>query len=310
MPVTRVAAIDCGTNSIRLLVADLDPAAGTLTDVVRRTTVVRLGQDVDRTRVFAAEALERTFAATDSYAADVKGFGAERVRFVATSASRDVQNRAVFADGVRSRLGIDLDVISGDEEARLAYDGATGGLADVADATPPWVVLDIGGGSTELVVRPTAEGPVQGQSLDVGSVRMAERHHQDDPPTAEQIDDARRNVRAALATLTIDLREVGTLVGVAGTITTVAAMVLGLEEYDRSRIHRSWIPADEVSAATARLLAMTVAERRALPFMDPGRADVIGAGATVLDEVVAHLGVPGLMVSEDDILDGIAWSMV
>jgi len=213
--------------------------------------------------------------------------------------------------GVRDRLGVAVDIISGDEEARLAFDGATRGLDAGPDgkAPRPWVVVDIGGGSTELVTRIGDFGRVSGQSLDIGSVRMTERHLGSDPATTEQIAETRRAIAEALSTLTVDLEDVGTLIGVAGTITSVAALVLGLPGYDRSRVHHSWISVEALTAVSAELLAMTTAERRALPSMDPGRADVIGGGVLVLEEVVRHLGVPGVLVSENDILDGIAWSI-
>jgi exopolyphosphatase / guanosine-5'-triphosphate,3'-diphosphate pyrophosphatase len=256
--VIRVAAFDCGTNSLRLLVADLDREHQTSVDVVRRSQIVRLGQDVDRTGRFAPEALQRTFAVVDDYAEMVRGANVDAMRFVATAAARDVANRQEFAAGVTQRLGIELDVISGDEEARLAYDGATRGLAGQNEFARPWVVLDIGGGSTEIVSRLGDSGPVQGQSLDMGSVRMTERHLASDPPSAFEVAAAESDIDRALDTLQLDLGEVGTLVGVAGTITTVVAMALGLSEYDRSRIHHAWLERDAVEAAVAGLLSMRV----------------------------------------------------
>jgi exopolyphosphatase/guanosine-5'-triphosphate,3'-diphosphate pyrophosphatase len=255
--------------------------------------------------------LDRTLACTSDYAQIITDCGAERIRFVATSATRDVSNREVLLDGVRERLGVEVDIISGDEEARLSFDGATRGLDEVgSDAyNRPWVVVDIGGGSTELVTRVGDFGRVVGQSLDVGSVRMTERHLATDPPRADEIAAARATIRSALDTLTVDLGEVGTLVGVAGTITTVAALVLELPTYDRSRVHHSWISTEALGATVERLLAMTTAQRRELPSMHPGRADVIAGGVVVLQEVVARVGVNGVLVSEHDILDGIAWSM-
>jgi exopolyphosphatase / guanosine-5'-triphosphate,3'-diphosphate pyrophosphatase len=311
--VTRVAAFDCGTNSFRLLVADLDRGTGAATDIVRTTEIVRLGQDVDRTGAFAPEALERTFAVLDAYAERVRDAGVDAVRFVATSAARDVSNRDEFAAGVAARVGVQPDVVSGEEEARLSYDGATRGLAAAAtsggDLARPIVVCDLGGGSTEIVCRQGDGGPVVGESLDVGSVRLTERYLRDDPPTSAQIAAATAEVDRLLDTLTVCPDRPGTLIGVAGTVTTVAAMALRLPRYDRDAIHGSWIDADAVACAAGALLAMTVAERRELAFMDPRRADVIAGGGLLLQRVLERLGAPRLLVSEHDILDGIAWSV-
>lgn len=306
---TRVAAVDCGTNSIRLLVADLDAAAGTLTDLDRRMEVVRLGEGVDRTGRLAPEALRRTFAACDRYASVVRETGAERVRFVATSASRDVENRDEFVAGVRDRLGVEPEVVTGDEEAALSFAGATRELAGT-DLARPFLVVDIGGGSTELVLGGTSVEAAR--SVDIGCVRMTERHLHDDPPTPAQVAAARADVEAgvALAAETVPLQRAGTLVGLAGSVTTVAAMALDLPAYDREAIHHSRIAADDVHRVAQRLLAMTHDERAALPFMHPGRVDVIGAGALVLSVVVTRAGVDSVVVSEHDILDGIAWSIL
>jgi exopolyphosphatase/guanosine-5'-triphosphate,3'-diphosphate pyrophosphatase len=312
--ITRVAAVDCGTNSLRLLIADLDRDQGTASDVVRRTEIVRLGQGVDRTGAFASEALARTFGVLDQYADEVRRAQVDSTRFVATSAARDVSNRDEFAAGVVARIGVSPDVITGDEEARLSYDGATRGLAEAARAdsglAQPLVVCDIGGGSTELVGREGDHGPVVGQSLDVGSVRLTERYLHDDPPSSAQLAAARSEVDRLLDTLTVCADQPGTLIGVAGTVTTVAAMALRLPRYDRSAIHGSWIEADAIAGAANALLAMTVTERAALGFMAPGRADVIGGGALLLQRVVERLEAPRLLVSEHDILDGIAWSLL
>jgi exopolyphosphatase/guanosine-5'-triphosphate,3'-diphosphate pyrophosphatase len=307
--VTQVAAVDCGTNSIRLLVADLDAAAGTLTDLDRRMEVVRLGEGVDRTGRLAPEALRRTFAACDRYAAVVRETGAERVRFVATSASRDVENRDEFVAGVRDRLGVEPEVVTGDEEAALSFAGATRELAGT-DLARPFLVVDIGGGSTELVLGGTSVEAAR--SVDVGCVRMTERHLPDDPPTPAQVAAARADVEAgvALAAETVPLQRAGTLVGLAGSVTTVGAMALDLPAYDRDALHHSRIAADDVHGVAQRLLAMTHDERAALPFMHPGRVDVIGAGALVLSVVVTRAGVDSVVVSEHDILDGIAWSIL
>ncbi|HSJ19723.1 MAG TPA: Ppx/GppA phosphatase family protein [Nocardioidaceae bacterium] len=305
---TRVAAFDCGTNTIKLLVADLDPAAGTEHELVREMRMVRLGQDVDRTGRFADEALERTFAAVDEYAAVVAAHDVEAIRFCATSAARDAGNGADFAAGVEERLGVRPEVVTGDEEAQLSYDGATRGLAG-GDLPAPFLVVDIGGGSTELILGDGHGHVRSARSLDIGSVRMTERHLRSDPPTRDEIASAAGEITAAVATSGVPLGEARTVIGVAGTITTVAAGVLDLEEYDRSAIDRSVLSLADVHSLTERLLAMTVEERRGLPYMHPGRADVIGAGALILDEVLRRTSVDSLLVSEADILDGIAWSV-
>jgi len=310
--VTRVAAVDCGTNSIRLLVAEVDPGAGTLVDLDRRMEIVRLGQDVDRTGRLAPEALARTLAACERYAGSVRRHGAERVRFVATSATRDADNRAEFVSGVRTALGVEPEVVTGEEEAALSFAGATRELAGGGGASlpGPLLVVDIGGGSTEFVLGD--EHPQAARSVDVGCVRLTERHLRSDPPTAREVEAATGDIDAAvaLAARTVPLGRAGSLVGLAGSVTTVAAIALGLRAYDPSRIHHARIPAERVHAVATDLLAMTRAERAALPAMHPGRVDVIGAGALILDRVVSAAGVGEVLVSEHDILDGIAWSML
>ncbi|MFE9121650.1 exopolyphosphatase [Streptomyces sp. NPDC007172] len=302
---TRVAAIDCGTNSIRLLVADADPATGEITDLDRRMTIVRLGQGVDRTGRLAPEALERTFAACRAYAAVIKDLGAERLRFVATSASRDAENRDDFVRGVLDILGVEPEVISGDQEAEFSFVGATKEL----DGDDDYLVVDIGGGSTEFVVG--SAGVEAARSVDIGCVRMTERHHPGDPATPEQIAAIRADIEAALdlAERTVPLREPRTLVGLAGSVTTVAAISLGLSTYDSAALHHARISYEEVAAVTGRLLAATHAERAAIPVLHPGRIDVIGAGALVLLAIMERTGAREVVVSEHDILDGIAWSI-
>jgi exopolyphosphatase/guanosine-5'-triphosphate,3'-diphosphate pyrophosphatase len=312
--VTRVAAVDCGTNSIRLLVADADPGTGELVDLDRRMTIVRLGQGVDRTGRLAPEALERTFAACREYAAVIKEHGAERLRFVATSASRDAENRDEFVRGVLDILGVEPEVITGDQEAEFSFTGATKELTGREDLQRPFLVVDIGGGSTEFVV---GEDRVRAaRSVDVGCVRMTERHLLrdgvvSDPPTAEQIAAMRADIEAALdlAEQTVPLRQAHTLVGLAGSVTTVSAIAQDLPAYDSTAIHHSRIPYDRVREITDRLLRSTHAERAAVPSMHPGRVDVIAAGALVLLSIMERIGAAEVVVSEHDILDGIAWSV-
>ncbi|MFJ9646614.1 Ppx/GppA phosphatase family protein [Streptomyces sp. NPDC004244] len=308
---TRVAAIDCGTNSIRLLVADCDPATGELVELDRRMTIVRLGQGVDRTGRLAPEALERTFAACREYAQVIKELGAERLRFVATSASRDAENREDFVRGVVEILGVEPEVISGDEEAEFSFVGATKELAGTDHMDKPFLVVDIGGGSTEFVVG--EEHVRAARSVDVGCVRMTERHlvvdgEVTDPPTAEQIAAVRADIEAALdlAEQTVPLREARTLVGLAGSVTTVAGIALGLPEYISSEIHHARVPYATVREITERMLTTTHAERAAIPVLHPGRVDVIGAGALVLLAIMERIGAEEVVVSEHDILDGIA----
>lgn len=303
----RVAGIDCGTNSIRLLVRD----SGVEQDLVRTMRIVRLGEGVDRTGQLSEAALERTFAALDEYASQILELEVMRVRFVATSATRDASNRDVFVAGVRERLGIEPEVITGEEEAALSFRGAIGSLPGLAAQAP--LVVDIGGGSTEFVLGSReADGFVIGasRSVDVGCVRMTERRLHDDPPTAEQVDAARADIDAVLelAGQAVPLDECDALVGLAGSVTTVAALALGLPEYDSDRIHGSVISAEDVHAWAQRLLVMTRAERGALPVMFPGREDVIGGGALVLSRIMTRLGLQSVTVSERDILDGIALS--
>ncbi|MFZ4238706.1 exopolyphosphatase [Streptomyces murinus] len=311
---TRVAAIDCGTNSIRLLVADADPATGELVDLDRRMTIVRLGQGVDRTGRLAPEALERTFAACREYAGIIKEHGAERLRFVATSASRDAENREDFVRGVLDILGVEPEVITGDQEAEFSFTGATRELTGRTDLARPYLVVDIGGGSTEFVVGD--EEVRAARSVDIGCVRMTERHlvhggEVSDPPTEEQIAAIRADIEAALdlAEQTVPLREARTLVGLAGSVTTVSAIAQDLPDYDSARIHHSRISRARVREITEHLLHSTHAERATIPSMHPGRVDVIGAGSLVLLAIMERTGAEEVVVSEHDILDGIAWSV-
>lgn len=305
----RVAAIDCGTNSIRLLIADIEN--GTLTDVVRTMVIVRLGEGVDKTGEFSQAALARTFTAIETFALLISQHQPERVRFVATSASRDVSNRSEFMDGVLSRLGIEPDIISGDEEAELSFLGATADLVNEQEPpAAPYLVVDIGGGSTEFVLGTT--GPTAAKSTNVGCVRMTERHLISDPATPQEIAAAIADIDAAidLAYQSVPISQAHSLIGLAGSVTTVAAIALGLSEYDSIAIHGSRISAAEVHRITGELLAMTRAQRAKLGPMHEGRIDVIGSGALVLDRIMIRTGLSEVVVSERDILDGIARGLI
>ncbi len=306
---TRVAAFDCGTNSLRLLVADLDVATGAAVEHVREMRIVRLGQGVDRTGRISQESMERAFAALDEYAMLLAEYQPEVTRFCATSAARDAENAAVFTEAVLARIGVEPEVIDGDAEARASYDGATRALGVEGRDPEPFLVLDIGGGSTELILG-GADGVTGAHSLDIGSVRLAERHLHSDPPTPEQIAAVRSDIDTALDSCRVDPALAGTVIGVAGTITTVAAGVLDLPAYDRSRVHLARLDVAAVQRTIDALVAMTVAERTALGYMHPGRADVIAAGALILERILARTEVATVVVSESDILDGIAWSAV
>lgn len=306
---TRVAAIDCGTNSIRLLVADADPLTGELVDLDRRMTIVRLGQGVDKTGRLAPEALERTFAACREYAEVIEAHGAERVRFVATSASRDAENRDDFVRGVLDILGVEPEVISGDQEAEFSFTGATKELTGSDHLAKPYLVVDIGGGSTEFVVGDDAVRAAR--SVDIGCVRLTERHIRSDPPALAELAAVRADITAALdlAEETVPIGEARTLVGLAGSVTTVSAIALGLDAYDSAAIHHSRVSYEQVSEIAGRLAKATHDERAAIPVMHPGRVDVIVAGALVLLSIMERAGAGEVVVSEHDILDGIGWSI-
>ena len=383
----RVAAVDCGTNSLRLLIADVDPRHGTLADVVRRMEIVRLGQGVDATGRLAPEALARTFRVLQEYATIITDSAVGAVRMVATSATRDAVNATEFIRGVTRVLGVPPEVLSGGQEAFLSFTGATAELVRAGSGgerfAPPYLVVDIGGGSTEFVLGrdqaggagtdhagpdragpdragpdragpdrsgpdragpdragpdragpdhagpdragpdhagpdragpadAQAAGPVAATSVDIGCVRMTERHLHSDPPTATQIAAAVADIDAAIdrAAAEVPAQRARTLVGLAGSVTTVAGVALDLPGYDASRIHHARIPAGQVHEVTRMLLGQTHAQRAQIGVMHPGRIDVIGAGALVLDRILARLGFAEVVVSEHDILDGIAWSMV
>lgn len=300
----RVAAIDCGTNSIRLLIADI--SNGKFHEVKRDMEIVRLGQGVDQTGQFHPDAIARTLNAVDKFASEISKRGVERIRFCATSATRDATNRDLFVSGVKERLGIEPEVISGEEEARLSFSGATRELPDSLD---PFLVIDIGGGSTEFVLGHREVSAAK--SVNIGCVRMAERHFVHDPASNQEIESARTDIKSAIAEAAnvVKIKEAKTLVAVAGTATTVAAAALELEQYDRYAIHLSRISAQRTHEVTQMFLQMTRAERASLGYMHPGRVDVIGAGSLVLSEIMNETGAKEFLASETDILDGMAWSL-
>jgi exopolyphosphatase / guanosine-5'-triphosphate,3'-diphosphate pyrophosphatase len=300
----RVAAVDCGTNSLRLLLADVDPDRAELTDVARRMEIVRLGQGVDQTGLLAPEALDRTMAVLRDYADIIARSGAQAARMVATSATRDAGNAAEFVRLVKKVLGVAPEVLTGEEEARLSFAGATAELA--ARRGGPYLVADIGGGSTEFVLN-----AVHAVSVDIGCVRMTERHLHGDPPTRAEVAAAAADIDAALDTVAaaVPVRQARTLIGLAGSVTTVAGIAMGLPAYDAARIHHARVSAAEVHDVTMSLLAQPRAARAVIGVMHPGRVDVIGGGALVLDRIMRRFGFGEVLVSEHDILDGIAWSL-
>ena len=292
------AAVDCGTNSVRLLVCRR--SGGRLIELDRRLHLTRLGQGVDATGRFHPDALARTLAAMADFGAELDELGVRHRRVVATSAARDAANSAEFFAGVRARLGVDAEVIPGEEEARLSYAGALSALPDVAQ---PVLVMDIGGGSTELV--PGSDvGPTRAVSLDVGSVRLRERFLHSDPPVPAEIGAARDQVDALLDSCGIDFASVASWVGVGGTVTSLSALAQGLPSYDRARVHGSVLARADLAALTGRLLELPIAQVVTLPTMVPGRADVICAGALICATVARRVPAE-LFVSEADILDGI-----
>ena len=315
----RVAAVDCGTNSLRLLLADVDPGRAELTDVTRRMEIVRLGQGVDRTGRLAPEALARTIAVLRDYAGIIAASGARAVRMVATSATRDADNAAEFVRLVKEVLGVAPEVLTGAEEAVLSFTGATAELGGGPDRGP-YLVADIGGGSTEFVLGevlargddpPRPPVPPRAISVNVGCVRMTERHLHGDPPTDQEVVAAIADIDAALDTVAaaVPVRQARTLIGLAGSVTTVAAIAMRLPAYDAARIHHARVSAADVHAVTLGLLAQTRAARAAIGVMHPGRVDVIGGGALVLDRLMQRFGFGEVLVSEHDILDGMAWSL-
>jgi exopolyphosphatase/guanosine-5'-triphosphate,3'-diphosphate pyrophosphatase len=301
----RVAAIDCGTNSIRLLIADID--GDNFREITRLMEVVRLGQGVDKTGEFHPDAIARTLAAVDTYAAEIAKRGVEKIRFCATSATRDAKNRDLFIDGVKERLGIEPEVIAGEVEAELSFQGAT---KDFDKSQGPFLVIDIGGGSTEFVFG--TDSVEQARSMNIGCVRMAERHFTGDQPDPGQIASAVADIDDAIAQAakSVPITQAKTVIMVAGTATTIAAAALNLSEYDRYAIHLARIPATRASEISQQLLRETREERAAHGYMHPGRVDVIGAGSLVLSRIMLASGATEFVASESDILDGMAWSLV
>jgi len=301
----RVAAIDCGTNSIRLLIADID---GTnFREIVREMEIVRLGQGVDKTGQFHPDAIARTLAAVDSFARTIAAKGVEKIRFCATSATRDATNRDLFINGVKERLGIEPEVIPGEVEAALSFQGAT---KDFNKVEGPFLVIDIGGGSTEFVFG--TDKVEFAKSMNIGCVRMSERHFTGGEAEPGQIAAATADIDEAIAQAAkiVPIKDAKTLIAVAGTATTVAAAALDLPEYDRYSIHLSRISAEKTHAISKQFLAMSRDARAALGYMHPGRVDVIGAGALVLSRIMYATGASEFVASESDILDGMVWSLV
>jgi len=300
-----VAAIDCGTNSIRLLIADI--TNGNFKEVVREMEIVRLGQGVDQNKSFHPDAIARTLSAVEKFSAQISSKGVEKVRFCATSATRDATNRNIFTEGVKKILGIEVEVIPGNEEARLSFNGAT---KELTPNDAPFLVVDIGGGSTEFVFgKSEVEFAI---SVDIGCVRMSERHLKTQPAQSDQLAQAIIDIDKAIAkaAVQVPISSAKSLVAVAGTATTIAAAALNLKTYDRDAIHLSRISAQEVHKVAATFQSMSKDEIAQLGFMHPGRVDVITAGSLILSRIMAATGASEFVASESDILDGMAWSLI
>ena len=302
---SRVAAIDCGTNSIRLLIADI--AGDNFKEVLRTMEIVRLGQGVDQNKAFHPDAIDRTLKAVELFRDLIASKGVEKIRFCATSATRDATNRSLFTDGVREILGIEVEVIPGEEEAELSFIGAT---KELRQSDAPFLVVDIGGGSTEFVFG--SEKVDFAKSVNIGCVRMSERHLNTQPPSMAQIAQAIVDIDIAItqAAAVVPITTAKTLVAVAGTATTVAAAALELTDYDRHLIHLSRISSDKVHKVAATFQSMNKDQIASLGFMHPGRVDVITAGSLVLSRIMAATGATEFVASESDILDGMAWSLI
>ncbi len=302
---SRVAAIDCGTNSIRLLIADI--TGDNFKEVLRTMEIVRLGQGVDQNKAFHSDAIDRTLSAVRLFKDHIASKGVEKIRFCATSATRDATNRNLFIDGVREILGIEVEVIPGEEEAELSFIGAT---KELRQSDAPFLVVDIGGGSTEFVFG--SEKVDFAKSVNIGCVRMSERHLNTQPPSMAQIAQAIVDIDIAItqAAAVVPITTAKTLVAVAGTATTVAAAALELTDYDRHMIHLSRISASNVHKVAASFQSMNKDQIATLGFMHPGRVDVITAGSLVLSRIMAATGASEFIASESDILDGMAWSLI
>jgi len=303
--VSRVAAVDCGTNSIRLLIADI--SGDNFKEVLRTMEIVRLGQGVDQNKAFQPDAIDRTLNAVRLFKDQIASKGVEKIRFCATSATRDATNRNLFIDGVRDILGIEVEVIPGEEEAELSFIGAT---KELRQSDSPFLVVDIGGGSTEFVFG--SEKVDFAKSVNIGCVRMSERHLNNQPPSMAQIAQAIVDIDIAIAqaAAVVPITTAKTLVAVAGTATTVAAAALELNDYDRHMIHLSRISAINVHKVAASFQSMNKDQIASLGFMHPGRVDVITAGSLVLSRIMAATGASEFVASESDILDGMAWSLI
>lgn len=305
-----IAAIDCGTNSIRLLVAEVNPD-NSLTELRRELRIVRLGEGVDQTGEFKVDAVERTIRAAAEYSNYIQEMGVTKFRFAATSATRDASNRHLFTFPIKEMFGIEPEVISGDMEASLSFRGATSSLTSMGKLkNTPYLVIDIGGGSTEFVLG--VKHPTNSISVDIGCVRMSERHNLVEVFDPAQLAAARKDIQKAIeqAANQVEISTAGSIIGVAGTVTTVAAIALGLTEYDPTKLHGAVIKTSEVTRVAKMLREMTRTQKAAIPAMHPGRVDVIAAGALVLEMILDEVGLGEIIVSEHDILDGLALSLI
>jgi exopolyphosphatase/guanosine-5'-triphosphate,3'-diphosphate pyrophosphatase len=302
---SQVAVIDCGTNSIRLLIAET--SGSTIKEVIRTMEIVRLGQGVDENKAFHPDAINRTLFAVKSFKEIIDRNNVDKIRFCATSATRDASNRNIFIDSVRDILNIQVEVIPGEEEAALSFTGAT---YQLDQGSGPFLVVDIGGGSTEFVYGD--KKVISAKSVNIGCVRMSERHLTNQPPTMDQIASAIVDIDIAItqAAVSVPINSAKSLIAVAGTATTVAAAALDLSKYDRDLIHLAKISADKVHKVAQMFQSMNKSEISALPYMHEGRVDVITAGSLVLSRVMAATGATEFVASETDILDGMAFSLI
>jgi len=302
---SQVAVIDCGTNSIRLLIAEI--SGTTFKEVIRTMEIVRLGQGVDENKAFHPDAINRTLLAVKSFKEIIDKNKVDKIRFCATSATRDAMNRNLFIDGVRDILNVQVEVIPGEEEAALSFTGAT---YQLDQNSGPFLVVDIGGGSTEFVYGD--KKVMSAKSVNIGCVRMSERHFLTQPPGMDQIARAIVDIDIAITDAgdSVPINSAKSLIAVAGTATTVAAAALNLPKYDRDLIHLSKISADQVHKVAQMFQSMSKSEITALPYMHEGRVDVITAGSLVLSRVMAATGAVEFVASESDILDGMAFSLI